>query len=39
MMFSGTHTHSSVSAITNKDPSLDYRSFIISRVVDGVRRR
>jgi hypothetical protein len=24
--------------ITNKDPSLDYRSFIISRVVDGVRR-
>jgi neutral ceramidase len=38
MMFSGTHTHSSVSAITNKDPSLDYRSFIISRVVDGVRR-
>ncbi|MFM2179295.1 MAG: hypothetical protein RL015_3393, partial [Verrucomicrobiota bacterium] len=24
MMFSGTHTHSSVSAITNKDPSLDY---------------
>lgn len=38
MMFSGTHTHSSVSAITNKDPSLDYRRFIISRVVDGVRR-
>lgn len=38
MMFSGTHTHSSVSAITNKDPSLDYRSFIISRTVDGVRR-
>ena len=38
MMFSGTHTHSSVSAITNKDPGLDYRSFIISRVADGVRR-
>jgi neutral ceramidase len=38
MMFSGTHTHSSVSAITNKDPSLDYRSFVISRTVDGVRR-
>jgi neutral ceramidase len=38
MMFSGTHTHSSVSALTDKDPSLDYRSFIISRVVDGVRR-
>lgn len=38
LMFSGTHTHSSVSALTNADPSLDYRSFIISRVVDGVRR-
>lgn len=38
MMFSGTHTHSSVSAIPNKDPSLNYRQFIISRVVDGVRR-
>ena len=38
MMFSGTHTHSSVAAVTNKDPSLDYRSFIISRVVDGVKR-
>jgi hypothetical protein len=37
-MFSGTHTHSSVSAITNQDPSLNYRQFIISRVVDGVRR-
>ncbi|RBP38086.1 neutral/alkaline ceramidase-like enzyme [Roseimicrobium gellanilyticum] len=38
MMFSGTHTHSSVSALTNSDPSLNYRQFIISRVVDGVRR-
>lgn len=38
LMFSGTHTHSSVSALTNADPSLDYRSFLISRVVDGVRR-
>lgn len=38
MMFSGTHTHSSVSALTNPDPSLNYRQFIISRVVDGVRR-
>lgn len=38
MMFSATHTHSSVSAITNKDPALDYRSFVISRVVDGVKR-
>ncbi len=38
LMFSGTHTHSSVSAITNQDPSLNYRQFIISRVVDGVRR-
>ncbi len=38
MMFSGTHTHSSVSALTNKDSSLDYRRLIISRVVDGVRR-
>lgn len=38
LMFSGTHTHSSVSAIPHKDTSLDYRQFIISRVVDGVRR-
>ena len=38
MMFSATHTHSSVSALTNEDPSLNYRSFVISRVVDGVKR-
>lgn len=38
MMFSATHTHSSVAAVTNADPSLDYRRFIIARVVDGVRR-
>lgn len=38
MMFSGTHTHSSVAALTNPNPSLNYRQFIISRVVDGVRR-
>lgn len=38
MMFSGTHTHSSVSALTNEDPSLNYRQFLISRVVDGVQR-
>lgn len=38
LMFSGTHTHSSVSAIPHRDSSLDYRQFIISRVVDGVRR-
>lgn len=38
MMFSGTHTHSSVAALTNADPTLNYRQFIISRVVDGVRR-
>ena len=38
MLFSGTHTHSSVSAVTHNDPALDYRSFLISRVVDGVRR-
>ncbi len=38
MMFSATHTHSSVSAITNEDPALNYRSFVISRVVDGVKR-
>lgn len=38
MMFSATHTHSSVAAVTNKDSSLDYRSFVISRVVDGVKR-
>ena len=38
MMFSGTHTHSSVSALTNKDPSMNYRQMLITRVVDGVRR-
>ena len=37
MMFSATHTHSSVSAVTNKHPALDYRSFVISRIVDGVK--
>lgn len=38
MMFSGTHTHSSVSALTNDDPSLNYRQFVISRIADGVQR-
>jgi len=38
MMFSATHTHSSVSASTNKDPSLNYRQFIIGRIVDGITR-
>lgn len=38
LMFSGTHTHSSVSALTNEDPSLNYRQFLVSRIVDGVRR-
>ena len=38
MMFSGTHTHSSVSALSHPDPARDYRSLLISRIVDGVRR-
>lgn len=38
MMFSGTHTHSSVSALSNPDPALNYRQILITRVVDGVRR-
>jgi neutral ceramidase len=38
LMFSGTHTHSSVAATTHDDPTLNYRQFIISRIVDGVRR-
>lgn len=38
LMFSGTHTHSSVAATTHEDPTLNYRQFIISRIVDGVRR-
>jgi neutral ceramidase len=38
MMFSSTHTHSSVSAIASKDVGFDYRSLVISRVVDGVKR-
>ncbi len=38
LMFSGTHTHSSVSAVNHKEAALDYRAFVISRVVDGVQR-
>lgn len=38
MMFSATHTHSSVSAIHNKEVGFDYRSLVISRIVDGVKR-
>ena len=38
LMFSATHTHSSVSAITDKNAGFDYRSLVISRVVDGVKR-
>ncbi len=39
LMFSGTHTHSSVSARTNEGtPLLNYRELLISRVVDVVRR-
>ena len=37
MMFSATHTHSSVAATNNKDVGFDYRSHFISRVVDGVK--
>lgn len=38
LMFSGTHTHSSVSAVASPDGSIQYRALLISRVVDGVRR-
>lgn len=38
LMLSGTHTHSSVSAITHSRPELNYRRFIVSRVIDAVRR-
>ncbi len=39
LMFSGTHTHSSVSALTNEGTSLlNYRQLLVSRVVDVVRR-
>lgn len=38
MMFSATHTHSSVSAIAHQEAGIDYRSLVISRVVDGVKR-
>ncbi len=39
MMFSGTHTHSSVAALSNKGTALmNYRELLISRIVDGVRR-
>lgn len=38
LMFSGTHTHSSVAARTNEGtPFLNYRQFLVSRVVDVVR--
>ncbi len=39
LMCSGTHTHSSVSALSNEGASLpNYRALLVSRVVDGVRR-
>ncbi len=38
LLFSATHTHYSVSALSNKDPSLDYRRLLISRIADGVQR-
>ena len=38
MMFSATHTHSSVRAASHEDPSLDYRRLVVSRLVDGVKR-
>lgn len=38
LMFSATHTHSSVSALSHRDPSLNYRQFLIARIADGVRR-
>jgi neutral ceramidase len=37
-MFSGTHTHSSVSPVASPDESIHYRALLVSRVVDGVRR-
>ncbi len=38
LMFSATHTHSSVSAVPNKDPSLNYRQFVVARIADAVKR-
>lgn len=38
MMFSATHTHSSVAPVSSPDGSLHYRALLISRVVDGVKR-
>lgn len=38
MMFSGTHTHSSVAAGSNSGDLPDYRKLLVSRVVDGVKR-
>lgn len=38
MMFSATHTHSNVRAVAEKDSALDFRSLVISRMVDGVKR-
>ena len=38
MLFAGTHTHSSVSALTHADPALNYRQFLVSRLTDAVLR-
>ena len=38
MMFSATHTHSSVAPVAGRDSGLDYRTLLVSRVVDGVKR-
>ncbi len=37
LMFSGTHTHSSVSAVANPEGTIHYRALLVSRVVDVVR--
>lgn len=38
LMFSTTHTHSSVAALTNQDPAKDYRAILITRIAEGVQQ-
>lgn len=38
IMLAATHTHSSVSPLSSDNPAMNYRSLLISRVIDGVKR-
>lgn len=38
LMFSTTHTHSSVSALPSQDPAKNYRAMLISKIAEGVKQ-